>query len=214
MRCFSPVVLGLLVVLVAVLVAIDTQKDRFYIFDQDVLQEIAVKAINSSNDTSSIFQSVADQLAQRYPGHVETDQEWVFNNAGGAMGAMWVLHSSITEYVIIFGTAVGTEGHTGRFFADDYFTILEGEQWSYTEGSTEKEIFRPGDQHHLPRGHAKQYRMPDKCFALEYARGVIPLMLPFGLADVFFSTLDFVSLYRTFVIYGRHCIRELLLGKI
>ena len=56
--------------------------------------------------------------------------------------------------------------------------------------------------------------MPDKCFALEYARGVIPLMLPFGLADVFFSTLDFVSLYRTFVIYGRHCIRELLLGKI
>ena len=68
--------IGLVVVLVAMLVALDTQKDRFYVFDQDVLQEIAVKAINSSgNDTSAIFQSVADQLAQRYPGHVETDQE-------------------------------------------------------------------------------------------------------------------------------------------
>src|SRR5262249_42153673 len=112
------------------------------------------------------------------------------------------------------GSPIGTEGYSGRFAADDYFIILDGEQWAYGEGDHERQVFRPGDMHHLPRGQARGYRMPDRCYALEYPRGFIPQMLPFGLADAFSSTLDFVPVWRTMRIYTRAVVGELLDGKI
>ena len=65
----------------------------------------------------------------------------------------------------------------------------------------------------MPRWEARQYRMPDQAFALEYARGWIPTMVPFGTFDVFFSTLDFVALGQLVKCYAVHIVRNLLLGK-
>lgn len=158
--------------------------------------------------------TVTEDLVKRYPGHIHMSPEWFFNNAGGAMGAVGMLHASLSEYVIIFGTPVGTEGHSGRFFVDDYFIILAGEQWAFSAGQFEREVYRPGDMHHLPRRQVKQYRVPESCWALEYARGPIPTMLPFGFADTFTSTLDFQNLGRTAWAYAKSAAGELFQGKV
>jgi C-8 sterol isomerase len=183
-----------------------------YVFEPNVLHEIVKSSLGTPMD--QMVPRLAASIGDRYPGHVAREPEWVLNNAGGAMGAMAVLHASLTEYLIVFGSPIGTEGHSGRFWADDYFFILDGEQWAYQPGATHREVYRPGDLHLMPRGVAKGYRIPDHCWALEYARGWIPLMLPFGLADVLSSTLDFRSLARTMRIYSQSAIGQLARGKL
>ena len=76
------------------------------------------------------------------------------------------------------------------------------------------QVYRAGEQHHLRRGDVKQYKMHEGCFALELAQGWIPLMMPFGLADILFSTLDFGCFFDTVRITAREMGRNLLHGKI
>ncbi|KAI9567441.1 ERG2/sigma1 receptor-like protein [Boletus coccyginus] len=212
------VIFGLLWVMCSWL---DSVKERWYVLDPPFLHELARDAIAASpGNTEGMIQHILTNLTSTYPQlsnqiALNTDSsEWVFNNAGGAMGAMYIIHASITEYLIIFGTPLGTEGHTGLHTADDYFHILVGEQWAFEPGALEMERYKAGDVHLLPRGTAKQYKMHEGCFAMEYARGWIPLMLPFGFADTFSSTLDVPTLYYTARITGREMIRNLLIGKI
>jgi len=196
---------------------LDSIKHRWYILDPTFLHELAKDSIaqNPDNLEGAIDFIVTNLTATYGDKHFNTNQkEWVFNNAGGAMGGMYMIHGSITEYLLIFGTPIGTEGHTGRHTADDYFNILYGEQWAYSPPSLKMEVYPPGSVHHLPRGTVKQYKMHEGCFALEYARGWIPLMVPFGLADALTSTLDVGTFWDTIVITGREIGRNLLVGKI
>ncbi|KAI8952252.1 ERG2/sigma1 receptor-like protein [Xylaria longipes] len=211
------IVLG---VFAPVVMLLERNLESFYIFKMDELHDLAQRGVAAhGNDTGAIVNYIVSELAERHPSHVNTHRhddpdEWMFNNAGGAMGGMYLIHASITEYLIIFGTAVGTEGHSGRHTADDYFHILSGEQWAYTPGDYTPEVFPAGSVHHLRRGTVKQYKMPEGCFALEYARGWIPPMLFFGFADGLSSTLDLPTLWRTTYVTGREMLGNLALGKL
>ncbi|TFK28629.1 C-8 sterol isomerase [Coprinopsis marcescibilis] len=198
---------------------LDTIKDRWYIFDPETLHRISKSAVAAyPNNTAQMIEHIVQDLTETYAtSNVRLSLrtgEWVLNNAGGAMGAFYVIHASITEYLIIFGTPLGTEGHTGSYPADDYFYVLTGEEWVFKPGEFEKRVYGPGSVNHQTQGCVQQYKMHEGCFALEYARGWIPAMLPFGFMDGLTSTLDFSSLYRMSRISAREIIGNLLIGKI
>ena len=69
----------------------------------------------ASFDVKKAFENVHKVLSAKYPGHIlpASDLEWVFINAGGLMGSACVLHASLTEYVLFFGTAMDTSGNSG-----------------------------------------------------------------------------------------------------
>ncbi|KAL0579327.1 C-8 sterol isomerase [Marasmius crinis-equi] len=205
--------------LVATFRWLDTIKDRWYVLDPEMLHHVAQDAIAASpNSTAGMVDHIIANLTSTYSPkdiRLNTDtSEWVFNNHGGAMGAMYIIHASITEYLIIYGTPLGTEGHTGLHTADDYFMILTGEEWLFYPGELEMRRFPAGTVNHLPRGKVGQYKMHKGCFALEYVRGWVPPMLPFGFADTLTSTLDYIVIWNTVKWTAREMIGNILIGKI
>jgi hypothetical protein len=184
-----------------------------YLFDPEVLHGCAKHGVEQAT-VEDAFDVVTAALLAKYPDHIEAGpRDWIFNNAGGAMGQLTLLHASLSEYIILFGSAIGTEGHSGRYAAEVHDFMLAGDMWCYVEGETEKTVYRPGDWACLGPGKTKGYRLPDAAWMLEYARGPIPAMLPFGLADSALSTLDHRAVRRTVFNYGKLTVRSLLKGK-
>lgn len=167
-----------------------------YVFDTEKLHLCSKAGVGLPVEAG--LDAVTRALAEAYPGRIITEpRQWVFNNAGGAMGQMCLLYASLREYLILFGTPIGTEGHSGRYGAEVYDFIVDGEVWCYLMGETARSTYRAGEFCYLGGGLAKGYRIPDHAWMIEYARGNILGMLPFGLADTVTSTLDLRTFLRT-----------------
>lgn len=69
--------------------------DKFYIFDLDELHDVSKRGVAKyGNDTRAVVKYIVDDLHKTHGAHINLQEEWVFNNAGGAMGAMYILHAS------------------------------------------------------------------------------------------------------------------------
>lgn len=184
-----------------------------FLFDPDTLQACVNEGVGHPREEA--MDRITAALHRTYGDHIDPGpRRWIMNNAGGAMGQMTLLHCSLTEYLIFFGTPIGTEGHSGRYATDVYDWVFDGEMWCYLENETERTVFGPGSQAHLGPDAIKGYRIPDHAWMLEYARGPIATMLPFGLADTVVSTLDFKTLGRTLAGYTAKTLGSLRRGKL
>lgn len=91
------IVLG---VFAPVVMLIERNLESFYVFKMDELHDLAQRGIRAhGNDTGAIVSYIVGELAERHPLHVNAHShgdadEWMFNNAGGAMGGMYLIHAS------------------------------------------------------------------------------------------------------------------------
>ena len=183
-----------------------------HVFDPKRLHEIARTAVGLPHEP--MVKTVVDALRAEYSTHIAPSPRWVINRAGGAMGMMLLLHGSLSEYVLLFGTPIGTEGYSGRYRMDIWDFVLAGDMWTYTEDAiAERVVTGPGEAAHLGRDQAKGYRLPDACWMLEYGRGPVVTMLPFGLSESLVA-VDLTTIWRTLAVYAPLVVRELRQGKI
>lgn len=184
-----------------------------YLFDPQQLHDIVGRHLDLPREAQ--FQQIIDDLARAYPGHIETRQDWLFNLAGGCVGVMSILHASLSEYVLLFGTPIGAQGYSGRYLMDVYDFLLSGELAAYTEQNVfEPAITRPGELALLRRGQVKGFKLAEGSWMLEYGRGIIPASLPFALGDAIFSCFDLKTIAKTLWLYGKMVVKELCKGKI
>ena len=105
-----PLFVALSALLYGVYVFLESHLESFYVFEPTQLHGFAKSAIaQHGNDTRAIVADIVANLqttsAQPY---VNLDQEWIFNNAGGAMGAMYVIHASKLQHEFLKNRFPGT----------------------------------------------------------------------------------------------------------
>jgi hypothetical protein len=168
-------------------------------FDPDIVHECALECIGKPKP--QMFDAFAKALDKRYPKVLDFKQPWIYSIAGGAMIQMTLYYASLTEYIMIWGTPVGSEGHSGRHFTGFWDTVIDGEYWIYGEGEFEKRVCKPGDHVYVGPGQARGMNWPNGVYAVEYARGFIPFSTPFGIAEEILICRDYLTAVQTLGLY-------------
>ena len=142
-------------------------------FDPDIVHKCALECLGKPKP--QMFDAFANALAAHYPNVLDFSQPWIYSIAGGAMIQMKLYYASTTEYIMIWGTPIGSEGHSGRHFTGFWDTVIDGETWYYGEGQFEKTVYKPGDRIYVGPGQARAMNFTNGVWAVEYARGFIPI---------------------------------------
>ncbi|XP_021356573.1 sigma non-opioid intracellular receptor 1-like isoform X1 [Mizuhopecten yessoensis] len=120
-------------------------RTKTYLTDDAEIAAIATKYAQTGQGVEFSYSKIKTELRKRFPGHIlsEEDEQWMFMNARSWKGKMCILHASLSEYILLFGTDVDIVSFFGRYWANTSYTILTGScrQWKF--GQLSSKVFAP-----------------------------------------------------------------------
>jgi C-8 sterol isomerase len=182
------------------------------LLDPDVLGRVVTEAVETTRDQSSedLLSALVEGLRGQYGDHIAERPRWIFSMVGGATGVMMVLHASLTEYLVMFGTPLGTEGYSGRYSADIHDWVLRGEMWTLRlDDPIKKRVTKAGEVRELPKGMTTAFRLTEDAWLLEYGRGKAAAQLRHTIGDAVFRAMDPQNIIDTIREYGTLAAKEL-----
>ncbi|KAL0482751.1 hypothetical protein AKO1_014260 [Acrasis kona] len=173
-------------------------EDRFTAIAKSLQEYYGKKHI--SNADHDFYSPVANQ------------EKWLYVIVASAVGQVIMLHCSLTEYIIIFGTPLGTTGHSGRYSMDVFDYIISGDHLTYAAGDLHATRHAPGEMTVLPRGESIIYQSAPHTYMVEYGRGFPGVLsaIFYPLLSALFQTLDFYTFAKQMYIVGSMVVNELI----
>lgn len=173
---------------------------KAHYFDPDVIDRVAQRHLDKP--MPAMAAAIGRDLKALYPDLVDMSLPMVFNNSGGILYQLKIFAMTPHEYIMICGSSIGSAGFSGRHPAAFWDTVLAGEATYMHQEQWEPAAYATGDRIFVDRWQAAAIDFPDHCWMLEYARGELVWLLPYGLINVFTTTLDFRSLAQLLRIYA------------
>lgn len=179
-----------------------------YHFDPDVLHTVTRQVVGLPLEGGELITRTVELLADEYPDLIDpAPGRWVGSKAGGILGKVRFFYFSPREYIVIFGSPTGTQGFSGRYkHVDIHKFLLAGQIDSYdleSDDTTALAPLLPGDRTCLERGHARGLTIHPGSWHLEYGRGAVATTLPFAMVDTLLVSLEFESVRRSTVEFGK-----------
>lgn len=165
-----------------------------FVFDPLELRDLALRHVGKP--VPDIAADLEQDLADKYGDLISRDAPWVITPAGFLMYQVKMVFAKPNEYLGLMGIPVESTGHTGRHPVTYYDTMLSGGSRNFHAGEHDPQIVSAGDFLVTRPGEAFAAQVTDHIFFLEYCRGPLVTLMPFGFSNYFFATLDFQSVYR------------------
>jgi len=199
---YEPATYGIIAAsLITLFVLVKLHIMRCVVFDVKDLHNCVKKGVGKEN-LEEAFEIINNELVKKYPNYIRpwSARRWMLFNGGGAMGQLTVLHASLSEYLIFYGNPLYSQGHSGRYLMDVYDFMIQGETKTFYADQFQATVYKAGEYSLLPLGKSKGYCCMANGWMLEYARGFIPLGLPYFICSSLFVTVDpfpwFVAVWK------------------